>query len=112
MSTREDLYKIHAYKGSVIDKTKKENPEEKGEKFIRKRIKNPEYFHKKSFRFISLGEGIKATIGCPKSQVYSEGKCQDGTQIQALLFSKDRYTKESAKTWIKKHPKIKARRKK
>ena len=87
-------------------------PEETTEGYIRYRVHDSDHFHKKSFRTISLGEGIKAVIGCPKGQVYSAGKCQNGTGIQSLLFDRNRYTVESAKTWIKKHPKIKARKKK
>ena len=86
-------------------------PEETTEEYHRIRIKQPGYFHKKSFRTISLGNGIKAVIGCPRSQTYSAGKCRNGTQIQVLLFNKEKYSKESARTWVKKHPKIKARRK-
>lgn len=90
---------------------KGDNPVETTEEYIRHRVRDPEQFHKGSFRTISLGDGIKAVIGCPKSATYSSGKCQDGTQIQTLLFDKTKYTEESARKWVKNHPKVKARKK-
>ena len=93
-------------------------PVETTEEYHRIRIKPPGHFHRQSFRTISLGEGIKAVIGCPKTARYEpvlsrSGKaCRNGTQVQTLLFDKKKYSKESAKTWVKNHPKIRARRKK
>ena len=92
-----------------------ENPKalkykEEGE-FIHVRIKRPSAFHEESFRVIKLGNGIKATIGCPKKARFEGGKCQNGTQIQKLMFEKGKWTLAKIKSWIKKHPKIKARRK-
>ena len=75
------------------------------------RIKNPAYFDKDSFRIVRFDKGIKATIGCRKGQFHL-GRCQEGTKVQKLLFPKDKYTKGEAKQWVKKHPKIKAKKKK
>lgn len=74
------------------------------------RIKKPEEFSKNSFRFIVLGDGIKATIGCRKGY-YRSGKCTKGTEIQSLLFPKDKFTRGEATEWMKKHPKIRVKRK-
>lgn len=75
------------------------------------RIRTPGQFAKKSFRVITFGEGIKATIGCPKGK-FKTGKCTVGTQVQKLLFPKNKYSLEEAKTWVKKHPKLKLKKKK
>lgn len=74
------------------------------------RVKNPEYFHSESFRVIEFGEGIKATIGCKKED-FSEDKCEKATEVQKILFPKDKYTKEGAIEWVRKHPKLKVKRK-
>ena len=75
------------------------------------RIRNPGYFDKKSFRIITFGEGIKATIGCPRGK-FKAGKCTVGTKIQKLLFPKLKYTEKEALEWVKEHPKIRLRKKK
>ena len=80
-------------------------------RYHHKRIRNPAYFDATSFRVITFNKGIKATIGCPKGK-FKAGKCTVGTQIQKLLFPKDRYTKKEALEWVKKHPKLKLRKKK
>ena len=77
------------------------------------RIRNPGQFDKLSFRVITFGEGIKATVGCPKGQYHrARKKCKVGTQVQKLLFPKNKYGLEEAKTWVKKHPKLRLRKKK
>ena len=75
------------------------------------RIRSPGQYDPKSFRVITFDRGIKATVACPKGR-FAQGRCQVGTQVQKLLFPKHRYTKEEAKTWLKKHPKIRLRKKK
>lgn len=123
MSTREDLYTIQAYKGSVIEAGKvgveakvtagkeKENPIKRGGDYHHIRIKDPKLYSKNSFRFITFDKGIRATIGCKKGY-FRKGKCTIGTEVQSLLFPKDKYTKEGALEWVKKHPKIKLKKKK
>lgn len=82
------------------------------------RVKKPEYFDSESFRVIELGEGIKATIGCPmgyyrptKGAFSRTRKCWVGTEAQKILFPKDKYTRREAINWVKTH-KLKLKRKK
>lgn len=82
------------------------------DQFIHVEIRNKREFHRDSFAVISFGKGIKATTACPKTERFEEGRCQNGTQIQKLMFDKSKWDLSKIKTWIKKHPKIKARRKK
>lgn len=70
--------------------------------YIHIRIRSPERYDKDSFRVITFGKGIKATIGCPEGQ-FKEGECQVGTEVQKLLFPKDKFTKEKVRAWIRKH---------
>lgn len=84
------------------------------EEYIHIRIKAPKQYDKKSFRVIQIGpkeKQIKATIGCPKGK-FKAGKCQVGTQIQKLIFPTDKWTEKEALEWVKKHPKVKTRKKK
>ena len=86
-------------------------PVHERKKYHHIRIRDPDYFEDLSFRVIQFNEGIKATIGCPKGK-FNGKKCIVGTKVQKILFPKDKYSKEEARTWVKKHPKIKARKKK
>ena len=81
------------------------------EDYIDIRIKNPEQFDKESFRVIIFDKSIKATIGCPKGQ-FKQGRCKVGTQVQKLMFPKEKFTRKEALTWVKKHPKLKLKKKK
>lgn len=49
-------------------------------------INNKNMFDPRSFRVITLKEGVKATIGCPKGK-WSPGKnkCKVGTKIQKIM---------------------------
>jgi len=80
-------------------------PEKKEEELVEAkyhhiRIKNPDYFDSNSFRVISIGDNIKATIGCKKGN-FSGGKCKIGTETQKFLLPKDKYTKTQAEAWVK-----------
>ena len=75
------------------------------------RIRDLYLFDPDSFRVIKFNKGIKATIGCPQGKSKA-GRCTVGTQVQKLLFPKSKYTLEEAKTWVKKHPKLKLKKKK
>jgi len=78
--------------------------------YRRIRVKSPDYFHAKSFRIISIGSDVKAIVGCPRGASYTSGKCHDGTQVQAVLFPREKYTEGEAKAWVKKHEYLKKKR--
>ncbi|MCM8808166.1 MAG: hypothetical protein NC926_09575, partial [Candidatus Omnitrophica bacterium] len=65
--------------------------------YIRYRVRNPEEFKKESFRTIdfSKDKGIKAIIGIPKDG--------EKTEVQAILFDKDKWTEKEVKKWLKEH---------
>jgi hypothetical protein len=71
---------------------------------VRIRQMNPSYFDPKSFRTITISEekGIKAVVGCKRGS-YISGRCKTGMRIQTYLFSKEKWTLEKAKAWIKSH---------
>ncbi len=63
--------------------------------YIRIRQKEPRLFEKRSFRTITLGDGIKAIIGKIRGE--------KNTTLQSYLFPKDQYSEKEAERWIKKH---------
>lgn len=67
------------------------------ENYIRYRVRDPEEFKKDSFRTIDFSKekGIKAIIGIPKND--------DKTEVQAILFDKDKWTEKEVKKWLKEH---------
>lgn len=64
--------------------------------YHRYRVKEPSLFQDKSFRTIEIKDGVKMVIG------KLIGKSTMTTQN--LMFDKSKFTKEQARTWIKKHP--------
>jgi len=58
-------------------------------------------FAPSSFRTISLGKGIRATIGCRRGQ-FRKGRCRAGTAVQRLLVPKSMYTFRQAKAFKRK----------
>lgn len=60
--------------------------------YIRIRVANPSQFIR--FRVKTLGKGIKAVIGFRKA---------GGSEIQSILFPRNRYTLTEAKAWVKSH---------
>ena len=62
------------------------------------RIADPDLFSKKRYAKGEFGDGIDVIYG-----ITSEGKAE----IQAIRFSKDKFTPEQAKAWLKKHPEFK-----
>jgi len=104
--TGEDIARIATE--SIIEESE---PEELTEpKYIRIRVQAPDQFHAKSFRIITIGNDIRTIIGCPKGASYTGGKCHNGTQVQAVLFPKSKYTKGEAKSWVAKHKYLKKKR--
>jgi len=73
---------------------------------IRIRVKSPDKYDPKSFRYITISEdkGIKAVIGCPKGK-FKGGKCEVGTEIQSYRFDKEKWSKSEAKKWVEEHKK-------
>lgn len=67
-------------------------PVEKTPNFIRIRVANPANFVR--FAVKILGKGIKAVIGFKKG---------GGSQIQSLLFPRNKYNLKQAKAWVKSH---------
>lgn len=60
-------------------------------KFKRTRVKNPNYFDKRSFRTKDVGrpEHHKIIIGCKKGEYDSKKKkCKIGTEVQAIIERK------------------------
>ena len=57
---------------------------EKRGKYCHKRIKNPKYFDKRSFRTKNLNKTTKIVIGCKKGH-YKRGICKIGTETQKVL---------------------------
>lgn len=65
------------------------------DKMIRARQIEPDKFLKDSFRTIRMTSGIKAVVG---------KRSEDGpTEIQSVLFNKDKFTEEEAKQWLRKN---------
>ena len=78
-------------------------PVEETENEVRVRVRMPSEFDEQSFRRIAMDEkqGIYAIIGCPKGH-YKNGKCDTGTKVQSLRFSKDKgWTKDKAEQWAR-----------
>lgn len=67
-------------------------PIEKTANYIRIRVASPSGFIR--FRVKTLGKGIRGVIGFKKG---------GGSQIQSLLFPRDKYTLAQAKAWAKSH---------
>jgi hypothetical protein len=67
-------------------------PIEQTANYIRIRVANPSQFIR--FRIKLLGKGIKAVIGFKKV---------GGSEIQSLLFPRNRYDLKSAKAWASSH---------
>lgn len=60
-------------------------------KYIRKRIKDPKKFDKRSFRTKDVGrpEHHKIIIGCPKGKYNAKTKkCKVGMQVQSVMEKK------------------------
>ncbi|MCW4005152.1 MAG: hypothetical protein NWF04_00930 [Candidatus Bathyarchaeota archaeon] len=80
-------------------------PWEETDDYIRSGHEDPNKYDDDSMRTIdiSVDEGIKAIIGCPKGK-FKNGECQVGTEVQSFLFSKDHnWTMTKAKDWFKNH---------
>lgn len=67
-------------------------PVETTANYIRIRVASPSLFSR--FRVKLLGKGIKAVIGFKKA---------GGSQIQSLLFPRNRFTMSEAKGWVSSH---------
>lgn len=53
------------------------------------KIVDADEFDKRSFRTITIKEGVKATIGCPKGKWNDKKKaCKVGTKLQKLMREK------------------------
>ena len=84
-------------------------PWEETDDYIRSGHENPDNYDKDSMRTIdiSVAEGIKAVIGCPKGN-FKGIKCGVGTQVQSYLFAKEKgWTMTNAKAWFEKSKKRK-----
>lgn len=49
-----------------------------------------------------ITSGVSIIVGCPKGKVRHK-RCTVGTKAQALRFDRDKFTPDTAATWIKKH---------
>ena len=55
-------------------------------KYIHEVVENKNKFDTRSFRVITLKEGVKATIGCPRGKWSpSKKKCKVGTRMQKIM---------------------------
>ena len=80
-------------------------PWEKTKDYIRSGHGNKGSFDPKSFRTITVGNGIKAIVGCPRGK-YIGGRCKVGMRVQSYLFPKSKgWTVQKAKAWVSKHKK-------
>lgn len=86
---------VHSKKvsGKKFDLTKNE---------IRYRLKNPERFDPDSFRRKKISKGVSLLIGCLEGK-FKKGKCQAGTQRQAIRFDRSEFTPKQAAEWIDKN---------
>jgi len=79
------------------------DPWETTEEYHRSGHRSPGQFHSESLRTITIGEGVKAIVGCPKSATYSGGRCQNGMEVQSYLFPVGKFTLSEAKAWYSAH---------
>lgn len=60
-----------------------------GKDYIHERITDPSNFDKRSFRTITIKEGMKAVIGCPVGKWdNNKKKCKVGTKMQKMMMKK------------------------
>jgi len=74
---------------------------EETKNYIRERIKDPDYFDKKSFRTIKKGDHL-IIVGCPKGK-WKNGRCQAAMELQAILHPKKEKNPCEFKKAIKKY---------
>ena len=69
--------------------------------YIRERIKDPDYFDKRSFRTIRKGDHL-IIVGCPKGK-WKKGRCDVGMELQSILHPKNEKNPCKFKLAIKKY---------
>jgi len=71
--------------------------------YVRFRIRRPSYFDNRSFRTIDPGKKgfMKLIIGCKQGE-YHKGRCNIGTQTQAMLLNRKNFKMYEAVTNDKK----------
>lgn len=65
------------------------------ENSIRVRQRNPDDFQEGTFKTIRITDGVKAVVGKPKGK--------EKTEIQSLVFDKQRFKEDDVESWLKEH---------
>ena len=74
---------------------------EETKNYIRERVKDPDYFDRRSFRTIRRGDHL-IVVGCPKGK-WKDGRCKVAMELQAILHPKKEKNPCEFKLAIKKY---------